>query len=220
MDCSAANHVNDPSVVRVRDQWWMFYTVAETGELDEIAAATSPDGVAWQKHGVVLKRGEGSAWDSGKVGRPSVLHEGGVFRLWFDGQPTPDAAAKNPLAAAIRHEGRAVGYAESSDGLNWRRRPDPVLREGAGAVQVARDGTRLLMVIESGSGTRWATSPDGLTWEPRGLLQSLSGGDVDRYGQVTPFLFLHPGHAWLYFGAAARKTWDGNAIVTTRIDLP
>ena len=37
LDCGKANHVNDPSVVRVDDVWWMFYTVAETAEDDEIA---------------------------------------------------------------------------------------------------------------------------------------------------------------------------------------
>ena len=55
LDCGTANHVNDPSVVRVGEVWWMFYTVAEKGELDEIAAATSTDSVKWEKRGVVLR---------------------------------------------------------------------------------------------------------------------------------------------------------------------
>lgn len=220
VDCGSANHVNDPSVVRVGELWWMFYTVAETGEWDEIAAATSPDGVVWETRGVVLKRGEGWGWDSGKVGRPSVRYEGGVFRLWYDGQPTAAAAAANPLAGMIQREGRAVGYAESPDGLVWRRWVEPVFREGAGAVHVAREGTRLVMVIESGTGTRWATSPDGLVWSSRGRLLALTGGEADRFGQVTPFLGIHGGDATLYFGAAGRKTWDGNAIARVPLSLP
>jgi hypothetical protein len=220
LDRGTANHVNDPTVVRADDRWWMFYTVAEQAELDEIAAATSRDGVSWEKRGVVLKKGEGQAWDSWKVGRPSALHEGGLFRLWFDGQPTPEAAAANPLAATVKREGRAVGYAESRDGLTWRRRREPVFREGAGAVAVMRDGERLVMVIESGQGTRWATSSDGLAWQSRGLLLGLGGSDADRFGQVTPFLLRHGNQVTLYFGAAGRKSWDGNAVASALVSLP
>lgn len=220
VDCGTANHVNDPTVVRVGPRWWMFYTVAGTGERDEIAAATSTDGLAWEKRGVVLSRGPAGGWDSGKVGRPSVLHENGVFRMWYDGQPGGERAAASALAEAVRREGRAVGYAESRDGLAWERRPEPVFREGSGAVAVARDGARLLMVIESGRGTRWATSPDGLAWTARGMLLPRSGGEADQHGQVTPFLHLEGGRATLYFGAARRRTWDGNAITAVPVTLP
>ncbi len=220
LDCGTANHVNDPSVVRVGAVWWMFYTVAEKGELDEIAAATSFDGVSWEKRGVVLRRGEGSAWDSWKVGRPSVLHEGGVFRLWFDGQPTPEAAAANLLAASVKRESRAVGYAESHDGLVWVRRPEPVFREGAGAIHVSRVGGKLVMLIESHTGVRWAGSEDGLTWISRGPLLPLSGGEEDRFGQVTPFLLTWNDETIVFFGAARRRTWDGNTIGVVKGRFP
>ncbi len=220
LDRGTANHVNDPSVVRVGDIWWMFHTVAETAEQDEIAAATSSDGVVWEKRGVVLGRGGEQAWDSRKVGRPSVLHENGVFRMWYDGQPTPEAAAANPLAAGIKREGRAIGYAESRDGIHWQRRPGPVFREGSGAVHVARVEDHHVMLIESGGGVRWARSPDGDEWNARGLLLPLSNEDVDRFGHVTPFLFEDAGNTTVYLGAAGRKTWDGNTIARARVRLP
>lgn len=220
IDCGTANHVNDPSVVRVEGVWWMFYTVAGTHEMDEIAAATSPDGVQWEKRGVVLPRGTPGRWDSLKVGRPAVLHEGGVFRLWFDGQPAPEAADQGGLAAEVRREGRAVGYAESPDGLTWTRRDAPVFRHGAGAVHVTRAGSRLVMLIESGSGVNWADSPDGFTWQARGRLLPLSGGEADRFGQVTPFLLKGDTGFRLYFGAASRSTWDGNTIAFAPVLLP
>ena len=220
LDCGAANHVNDPSVVRVGTEWWMFYTVAEKGEMDEIPAATSTDGVQWQKRGVVLPRGAGNVWDSWKVGRPSVLHEEGVYRLWFDGQPTPEAAAANPLAAAVKREGRAVGYAESRNGLIWERRPAPVFREGAGAIHVSRVGESLVMLIESHAGVRWAKSSEGLAWTSRGLLLPLSGGSADRFGHVTPFLHTETSQSTVFYGAAQRKTWDGNVIAAAVVALP
>lgn len=220
LDCEGANHVNDPSVVRVGGTWWMFYTVAERAEWDEIAAATSRDGVNWQKRGVVLAKGAPLAWDGAKVGRPSVLHEGGVFRLWYDGQPTAEAAKTNDVASAIQREGRAVGYAESRDGLNWRREAAPVFHEGAGAVHVCRTGSGLVMLIESGAGVRWAQSRDGLVWTSRGMLAPNGPGDEDRFGRVTPQLVPDEAGGLLFFGAAARTTWDGNRIASARVRLP
>jgi hypothetical protein len=221
LDCGSANHVNDPSVVRTGDGWWMFYTVAETGETDEIAAATSPDGVQWTKRGVVLGRGPGNAWDSLKTGRPSVLYEGGVFKMWYDGQPAEVAARADSIAASVQRHGRAAGYAESRDGLAWQRRPQPVL-EGAGALQVMRAGKRFIMVHESGKGVRWAESADGWAWKEQGLLTGLSGGMEDLCGRVTPFLVANAGGAGatLYFGAASQTTWDHNSIGSQQVVIP
>lgn len=220
LDCGTANHVNDPSVVRVGEIWWMFYTVAEKTEQDEIAAATSSDGVIWKKLGVVLQPGVSGAWDSLKVGRPSVLWEEGHFRMWYDGQPTDESATTNPIAAMVKREGRAVGYAQSPDGLHWERKPEPIFHEGAGAIHVSHVGARWIMVMESQTGVHWAQSPDGLVWKPRGILLSLSGEDSDRFGHVTPFLRHDGAGARIYFGAAARKTWDGNSIGGSSIVLP
>lgn len=220
IDCGSANHVNDPSVVHVGNLWWMFYTVAQSGMEDQIAAAVSPDGRTWEQRGTVFPRSPSPAWDSGKVGRPSILFEDGTFRLWYDAQPSPEAAAANPLAASIRAEGRAVGYAESKDGLTWTRRPEPVLRGGAGAVHVSRQKDRLIMLSESSAGIRWAVSQNGLEWTPRDSLTHLSGTPADHFGQVTPFLIRLGDRDWIFFGAAARKTWDGNAVCVLPIDLP
>ena len=72
------------------------------------------------------------------------------------------------------------------------------------------------MLIESGTGIRWAQSDDGFDWKSRGQLTAVSGGDADRFGCVTPFLF----DQFIYFGAAGRKTWDGNVIATKAVPLP
>ncbi len=220
LERGTANHVNDPAVVRVDGVWWMYYTVAETGEADEIAAATSPDGITWKKLGVVLPRGAGPHWDSLKVGRPSVLHEGGVFKMWYDGQATDEAAKADKVAASVKKAGRAAGYAESRDGLTWQRRAEPVL-PGAGALQVVHTAAGYLMVHEAGKGVLLADSPDGFTWTPRGMLTGLSGGPDDRYGRVTPFLLPDAAGngGTLFFGAASRPSWDHNLIGSQRVTV-
>jgi hypothetical protein len=209
-----ANHVNDPSVVKVGDTFFMYYTRAPVDVRDEIALVTSKDGRLWQEQGTVFRPGADGAWDSLLVGRPSVVHEDGRFRMWYDGRRDLPVGAPAEGVPKSDRSVRAVGYAESIDGLTWTRsQAEPVFGEDAGGVHVARIGDTLVMTAESREGTRLATSPDGLAWQSQGLLVDRSGADVDRFGHVTPFLLVEPERVALFVGAASSGSWDHNRIV-------
>jgi hypothetical protein len=209
-----ANHVNDPSVVKVGDTFFMYYTRAPVDIRDEIALVTSKDGRLWQEQGTVFRPGADGAWDSLLVGRPSVVHEDGRFRMWYDGRRDLPVGAPAEGVPKSDRSVRAVGYAESIDGLTWTRsQAEPVFGEDAGGVHVARIGDTLVMTAESREGTRLATSPDGLAWQSQGLLVDRSGADVDRFGHVTPFLLVEPERVALFVGAASSGSWDHNRIV-------
>jgi hypothetical protein len=149
-----------------------------------------------------------------------VIHEDGLFKLWYDGRKDfrPDAPVKDvPKSDTSR---RHVGYATSKDGLRFNRHgPEPVLGNDAGAVDVKRLGTRLVMVYESRDGTRYATGADGVHWTDEGLLVGNSGTKVDLFGHVTPYLLPDAdGKACrLYIGAAGATTWDRNVIAALKI---
>lgn len=214
LDHGSANHVNDPSVVKAGDTFFMLYTRAPVDVRDEIALATSTDGVTWEEQGTVFRPGGEGAWDSLLVGRPSVLHEHGRFRMWYDGRRDLPIGAPAEGVPKSDRSVRAVGYAESTDGLTWSRpRSEPVFGADTGGVHVVRIGDTLVMTSESREGTRVATSNDGLEWRDRGLLAGLSGGDIDRFGHVTPFLLAEPSGVTLFSGAARSTTWDRNVIV-------
>lgn len=229
IDCETANHVNDPTVARAGGKWWMFYTLATMAEDDQIAAASSEDGLQWHLHGIVIRPGSEPAWDSRKVGRPSVLFEGGRFRLWYDGQPTETAIVRNTTARSTAQVGRAIGYAESPDGLQWQRRDEPVWISGAGAIHVSRVDSTLVMVYESHAGTQWAVSDDGYKWNAQGSLAAKQGDD-EASGHVTPYLFVEPRaretlersptSALLFYGAASRPSWNFNRIAVRSIPRP
>ena len=216
LDRGDSNHVNDPSVVKVGGTFFMYYTRADEDVRDQIALATSPDGVTWTTRGTALAPGEAGAWDSLLVGRPSVLVENGRFRMWYDGRkdlPSGAPAAGVPTSAT---SSRAVGYAESADGLVWTRpRAAPVFGHDAGGVHVVRTRRGLAMVWESGDGTHLARSSDGLDWQDAGLLAGLSGDSPDRFGHVTPFLLVDPAddRPTLFAGGARAASWDENTIV-------
>jgi hypothetical protein len=198
----------------------MYYTHTQKGVVDRIDVAISEDGLKWQPKGIALAAGVDGTWDALSVGRPSVLVEGGVFKMWYDGRKDfpPDAPVKDvPKSSTSR---RSVGYATSKDGFHWQRhRTNPVFGNDTGGVDVKRWGSQLLMMSESREGTRWAMSKDGIEWTDKGLLVQKSATKLDAFGHVTPCLLLDPDSKRhrLYFGAAGATTWDNNCIAELSI---
>jgi hypothetical protein len=175
----------------------------------------------WEQQGTVLEPGAVGAWDSLLVGRPSVIFENGLFRMWYDGRkdlPLGAPAANVPTSPSST---RAVGYAESKDGLIWKRSHEkPVFGNDAGGVHVSKLGDAYLMVYESRDGTQAAKSFDGIRWTPLGQMLSRSGGSEDEHGHVTPMLLQrHHAESWLYFGAARAATWDENLIARAAVSV-
>jgi hypothetical protein len=209
IDVDGENHVNDPSVARVGDTYYMSFSVAPTAEEDEVHMATSKDGLGWTRLGSAIPFGNAGAWDSFKVGRPSLLHEDGRFRMWYDGTNSDPADRRKIADPAARH----VGVATSGDGITWAPDAANPLVQHSGAVDVARVGDEYVMLVESGQGTRWLTGDDGVQWEDRGFLFANSGDGYDRHGQVTPMAYVEDG-AWVavYFGGAPAANWNRNCI--------
>jgi len=220
IDNGTSNHVNDPCIVVVDGRYFMFYTRADKDVVDQIDVATAGNGQRPKHHGVALAPGKKGAWDSLLVGRPAVIYEDGLFRMWYDGRK--DLSPGSPATGVPKSptSTRSVGYATSRDGLRWTRyEGNPVFHHDAGAVDVKRFGDRLVMLYESREGTRLASSRDGTHWTNHGLLAAKSGRRHDAYGHVTPFLLIDPDRQVheLYVGASAAESWDRNAIGVIRI---
>jgi hypothetical protein len=208
---STYNHVNDPSVVKVNDTYYMYYSVAPTDELDQVWCATSTDGLHWTVHGEVIGPST-SGWDSLKVGRPSVLYNqtSKQFELWFDGseQDTTNPGKIKPGT------GRHVGYATSTDGLAFTKWPGNPVFLNSGAIDVEYINKTYVVVEESGRGIYWRKGTNQTNFEPvaRQLFPNINTS-FDAYGHVTPFILVENGK-WVstYTGAATVKSWDRNRV--------
>jgi len=81
-----------------------------------IRYAESRDGVAWDRRGIVCI--DYKSDDEHALGRPCVVYDRGTYRMWF----------------SHRGDRYRIGYAESSDGIVWRRDDD------AAGIDVSADG--------------------------------------------------------------------------------
>ena len=132
------------------------------GGVCDIGYANSSDGISWTKYaGNPVLLHDPGGWD-GSIAHPFVLHDGGVYRMWYTGSVT-----------GFDHR---IGYAESSDGLAWTK-SGVVLGPTPGAWDAG--SVTLSVVVKEGSNfTMWysghdgslnfhvgrATSSDGMTW--------------------------------------------------------
>lgn len=135
-----------------------------------VAYSESRDGVKWSAPVVVLPPVKESDWQSDEVSRPSVIYQGGVYKMWYSGQVRPYVDGGTS----------AIGYAESMDGIHWdKRRPSPVLsstelweKTSLMCPHVTYDkDVNIFRMWYSGGGQHepdaigYAESPDGIRWE-------------------------------------------------------
>jgi predicted GH43/DUF377 family glycosyl hydrolase len=164
--------------------WKMWYEAVPGGNQSTTAYATSPDGLVWTKYAGNPIMSPSAAWEgSGGANHEdsptSILKEDGIYKLWYHG---------------ISNTTRAIGYAESKDGLAWTKYAgNPVLTPGpmgawdADTVcepRVVRVGAQYYMFYTHCAGSHGiglATSADGKSWT------KYSG---------NPVLTIAPGGAW------------------------
>jgi predicted GH43/DUF377 family glycosyl hydrolase len=207
-----ADEVNRPSVVLEDGAYHMWYSGQmrpyEVGGISVIGYATSEDGRHWERREEpVLVHGQD--WENHALMCPDVHwdDEAGVYRMWY--------------SAGDNHEPRAIGYAESADGLVWSRpASNPVLtadpehsweRHKVVASHVVRVDSWFYMfyvghVHEERAAIGLARSRDGLSgWQrhPANPLIAPDRGAWDGLSVYKPFA-LRRDSGWLlwYNGAA------------------
>jgi len=158
--------VAEASVLKIGNEYKMWYlsTAQYTGpgsETFRIKYATSNDGTNWTRQGYVLRRRDGVGWESEGVLSPTVLYVNGEYKMWYG---TRDSVGVGK-----------IGYASSTDGINWNRLLNPVLQtslswEGTsvGAPSVYFDGQNYHIYYHAGPIVPYyighATSTDGINW--------------------------------------------------------
>jgi len=130
--------------------------------------AYSADGINWTKNPTqVLQIGSSTSWEGAFIEGPSVLKDGGIYKMWYAGYSLMDGKVN-------------IGYATSLDGIVWIKHiSNPVLTTSAGSwdsiyVQdphVIKIGSTYHMWyggVDQGANygqqTGYAYSNDGINW--------------------------------------------------------
>lgn len=101
-------------------QWRFYYTGCPTtgtphalNQQKTICLAVSTDGITWKKHGAVMLRDPDRDYENIGVAGPVVHREdNGLYRMWYS-------------AIGSRWGYYSICYAESDDGIHWRRGQRP-----------------------------------------------------------------------------------------------
>ena len=130
-----------------------------------IGYAVSDDGINWNMHdSPVLTPTEGK-WDDLTVEAQCVLHEEGIYKMWYTGWNLVDDSA-------------GIGYATSTDGITWTKHSSIVLPPGTDeweelnpyscSVVPYSEGYKMWYAGSDLDMSEWnigyATSTDGINW--------------------------------------------------------
>ncbi len=178
------DEVNRPTIVRKNSIYHMWYTGQMFGRENQksrscIGYAISTDGINWERYGKPVLTPD-KPWERYCVMCPYVLwnEKLGKFQMWY--------------SAGHMHEADAIGYAESTDGINWIKYeknpvflPDPnqyweISKVEAACVIREEDWYYLFYMGVHGdykSAVGLARSRDGISWERHPDNPILAGDD-------------------------------------------
>ncbi|PLW99483.1 MAG: hypothetical protein C0591_02705, partial [Marinilabiliales bacterium] len=161
-------YVWSPTIIKDGDTLRMWYRGSQ-GDLQNtttghIGYAWSLDGIEWNRYPDNPVLSATLSWEGDLVGNPIVIKDGDTLKIWY--------------------EANKKGYAESLDGINWTKHPDPLTLE-VGPQSEWDDGFLWVSTIikEDNEYKMWysggrpnfpwenaypqvglATSPDGINW--------------------------------------------------------
>ncbi|MCJ2556744.1 MAG: PKD domain-containing protein [Candidatus Thermoplasmatota archaeon] len=157
------------------------------GGIYRIFYATSPDGISWTKHGVILDADPPGGAGHPLTHRPCILNDGGSYKMWYSGR---DQAGT-----------RRILYATSSDGTSWTKHgvvfdvgpPGGLEQTGVTTPFVVNLAGQYVMWYAGLNGSEarifLATSQDGLSWTREGLVLDLGPpGSEDHLRLNEPFI--------------------------------
>ena len=187
-----------------------------------IGYATSTDGINWTKYGSdpVIEAG-GEDWNDVAAAHPSVLFEGGIYKMWL-------YTAGNP------GDGLApwISYVTSTNGIDWNWHPaNPLFgRDGEswlwGSEVVNVSGEYQMWHSSASAGgvsIRYATSLDEVTWARHGgSVLNGTPGEWDEGTAGNPSVLYAGGTYTMYYGGKriGLATSDEGITWTKQISNP
>jgi len=133
----------------------------------KIGYAISTDGIHWMRHKTpVLFPGAPGSWDVYDVYEPAVIKSGGVYEMWYSG-----------------FDGyyNRIGYATSTNGINWTKYPDYVLGTGESGEWDSLSVETPAVIKDNGTYKMWYSGQKGLLSYKIGYAENEIGYNILHY---------------------------------------
>jgi len=166
--------------------------------------STSPDGLVWTKHGIVVDLGPPGSYDDEYAMAPSVLKNNftGTYEMWYVGQ-------------SISSYGWRILHANSTDGITWQKQGVAISKTPSRSVahpnvHLDNNGVYRMWYSEYDQ-VHWrigqALSNDGVNWSDQGIVLDIGApGDPDSLYVYFPVVIIEPdGTHTMFYGGS-----DGN----------
>ena len=187
-------NASDVSSVVVLDDgtWVMYFHTVRDGRIG-LATAEDPTGPWTPTADPVLIGGPEGAWDEDGVYWPNVVKTESGFYMYYTGESFSD---------------KAIGLAQSADGVNWAKYDDPATT----AAEYAESDP--VFVSEAGWESKRVSRPR-VQFTPDGWVMIYAGAAIDKRGLAISTDGIHwdsyPANPILTpddFPIPGRKTWD------------
>ncbi|MCK4577558.1 MAG: hypothetical protein KAU50_02130, partial [Candidatus Marinimicrobia bacterium] len=223
LDSASANEtlVKWPEVIKVGNQYWMYYTACDTLGIFQLYLATSDDGISWARYSpeTILGIGPSGSFDAEYVGYARIIQWNGQYAMWYSG------------AESIAEARFQVGFATSPDGLTWTKySSNPVMDyfidDGeeyyhicAGSPIVHADNSLEMFytgrISNPPSQINHAWSTDGINWTPSPANPLITHGGPGSWNEGNtsqPAVLLHDGRYKIWYGGYSSAGWRTWAI--------
>lgn len=148
----------------------------------------------------VFQGASAQAWDKDLRERGYILYENSVFKMWYTGYN--DSISDK----------RFLGYATSTDGINWKRYGNKPILENIWTedMHVVKHNNIYYMLAEGrGDIAHMLTSADGINWQSQGDLTILkvNGEPISKGPYGTPTVWIEGGQKYLFYERDDLSIW-------------
>ena len=139
-----------PAVLKVGSSYKLWYTGEDGSTPSQIGLATSTDGTTWTKEAANPVLSPSQTWEVEGISAASIISDSGLYKMWYTGRDSGGVSR--------------IGYATSTDGVNWTRYgSNPALDVGPAGGWEDDDVQKPTVFKEGSTYHIWYTGNDGMT---------------------------------------------------------
>jgi predicted GH43/DUF377 family glycosyl hydrolase len=151
------------------------------------------------EHNPVFSGTDSSTWDRHIRERGFILHEDGIYKMWYTGY---DGGDNDP---------KSLGYATSQDGINWTRyENNPIFSQKwtEDVYVIKNEGVYYMYAEGKNDVAHLLTSGDGIAWQEQGdLIIRKHDGDTIPGPYGTPTVWIEKDKWYLFYEINDQAIW-------------